>query len=65
MVDNSQNATTSLLEISTAIDSVANMSEQIASAAQEQSHVSKEITENVVAISDSAEEIHQLSRGNR
>ncbi|KJY82918.1 hypothetical protein TW81_12000 [Vibrio galatheae] len=65
VVENSQQAATSLLEISTAIDAVANMSEQIASAAQEQSHVSKEITENVVAISDSAEEIHQLSRGNR
>ncbi|UPQ86881.1 methyl-accepting chemotaxis protein [Vibrio sinaloensis] len=65
VVDNSQQAASSLFEISTAIDSVANMSEQIASAAQEQSHVSKEITENVVSISDAAEEIHQLSRGNR
>lgn len=65
VVDNSQHAAASLLDISSAIDAVANMSEQIASAAQEQSHVSKEITENVVAISDSAENIHQLSRSNR
>ncbi|MEX0335246.1 methyl-accepting chemotaxis protein [Vibrio tubiashii] len=65
VVEHSEQAAKSLLEIFTAINTVASISEQIASAAQEQSHVSKEITENVVAISDSAEKIHQLSRGNR
>lgn len=65
VVDNSTQAADSLNDIASAIESVASMSEHIASAAQEQSHVSKEITENVVSISDSAEDIYQLSQNNK
>ena len=50
-------ASAALEEITRAVSSISDMANQIATAAEEQSHVTNEITTNVTAIKDVADEL--------
>ncbi|TXH65142.1 MAG: methyl-accepting chemotaxis protein [Tolumonas sp.] len=56
-VQDALDASTALEEITRAVSSISDMANQIATAAEEQSHVTGEITTNVTAIKDVADEL--------
>ena len=56
-VQDALDASTALEEITRAVSSISDMANQIATAAEEQSHVTGEITTNVTAIKDVAHEL--------
>jgi len=56
-VQDALDASTALEEITRAVSSISDMANQIATAAEEQSHVTSEITSNVTAIKDVADEL--------
>ena len=56
-VQDALDASAALEEITRAVSSISDMANQIATAAEEQSHVTGEITTNVTAIKDVADEV--------
>ncbi|MGD1524124.1 methyl-accepting chemotaxis protein [Vibrio owensii] len=56
-VDDAQDAETALAEINVAVARINDMATQIATAAEEQTHVTNEITQNVTSIKDVADQL--------
>ncbi|PJC86406.1 hypothetical protein CSW98_09340 [Vibrio sp. HA2012] len=64
VVQDSNSAEQSLLQIISAIDSITEQVEQITQAATEQSKVAQDVSHNIVTISDVAEQVYQISENN-
>jgi len=63
-VNDADKATLALEEINTAVSLISDMATQIATAAEEQTHVTEEITQNVTSIRDVTEQLTEMSGEN-